>query len=99
MVSSGVMLARHMYINSWNSFIFNLVLLSYESRAYLRVIGSGVSGLDVAWVLLQQNRYKFKISNRELEFMGLWELAAGSSIVDVALSQLNIKRPGRIAVG
>ena len=55
------------------------LLLSYKSRAYLGVIGSGGSGLAVAWVLLQvqQSRYKFKIIYRELEFMGLWELAAG----------------------
>ena len=31
----------------------------------------------VAWVLLQQNGYKFKIIFRELESTGLWEPAAG----------------------
>ena len=34
----------------------------------------------VAWMLLQQNGYKFKIIYRELEFMRLWELAAGSAV-------------------
>ena len=39
-------------------FYFFFLLLSRKSRAYLGVIGSGGSGLFVAWVLLQSSSTK-----------------------------------------
>ena len=41
-------------------------------------------GLVVFSVLLQQSRYKFTIIYRELEFTGLWELAA---VIGVLIQQ------------
>ena len=69
--------ANIVYLNHSSNqciFVVVLLLLSYERRAYLGVLA--VSGLCcyVAWVILQQSGYKFKINYRELECMGLWEL-------------------------
>ena len=53
----------------------------------------------MAWVILQLSGYKFKIIYRELEFMGLWELAVGCGGCCQAGSGRTSEAAGRIRIG
>ena len=61
----------------WRYVLLSFLVLSYESRAYLGVIGSGgrLVVFVVAWVHLNKVDISLKLFTGSWNIMGLWELA------------------------